>query len=155
MLVDLARNDIGKISRYGSVAVTEYKLIHRYSRIMHITSVVEGDLAENRDACDAVEALLPAGTLSGAPKLRACEIISQLEPCPRGVYGGAIGYIDFSGNMDACIAIRMAVKQSNRVFVQAGAGIVADSDPKTEYIESENKAKAVMEALAMASEVDD
>lgn len=155
MLVDLARNDIGKISSFGSVEVTEYKLIHRYSRIMHITSVVEGDLAPGRDACDAVQALLPAGTLSGAPKLRACEIISKLEPTPRGIYGGAIGYIDFSGNMDACIAIRMAVKKDGRVYVQAGAGIVADSDPVSEYRESENKAKAVMEAIAMASEVDD
>lgn len=154
MLVDLARNDIGKIANFGSVAVTEYKLIHRYSRIMHITSVVEGDLRPDRDACDAVTALLPAGTLSGAPKLRACQIIAELEPVPRGIYGGAIGYIDFSGNMDACIAIRMAVRKNDRVYIQAGAGIVADSDPASEYRESENKAKAVMEALTMASEVD-
>lgn len=154
MLVDLARNDIGKIANFCSVAVTEYKLIHRYSRIMHITSVVEGDLKPGKDACDAIEALLPAGTLSGAPKLRACQIISELEPVPRGIYGGAIGYIDFSGNMDACIAIRMAVRKNDRVYIQAGAGIVADSDPASEYRESENKAKAVMEALAMASEVD-
>lgn len=155
MLVDLGRNDIGKISEYDSVHVTDYKRIQRYSRIMHITSEVEGTLKEGKDAFDAIEAILPAGTLSGAPKIRACEIIEELEHSPRGIYGGAIGYIDFAGNMDTCIAIRMAVKKDRKVTVQAGAGIVADSIPKKEYEESYNKAKAVMEALANAREVDD
>lgn len=155
MLVDLARNDIGKIAKYSSVHLSEYKKIHRYSKIMHITSVVKGSIQQGKDACDAIEALLPAGTLSGAPKIRACEIIEELEKEPRGIYGGAIGYIDFSGNMDICIAIRMAVKKKDKVYVQAGAGIVADSIPKKEYEETEHKAKAVMEAIIKASEVDD
>jgi anthranilate synthase component 1 len=154
MLVDLARNDIGKISKYSSVRVTNYKMIQRYSKIMHITSEVEGDIREGKDALDAIEALLPAGTLSGAPKIRACEIIEELEKEPRGIYGGAIGYIDFTGNMDICIAIRMAVKKNGKVCVQAGGGIVADSIPEKEYEESENKARAVMKAIIAASEVD-
>jgi len=154
MLVDLARNDIGKISEYSSVKVTAYKKIQRYSRIMHITSEVEGRIREGKDALDAIEALLPAGTLSGAPKIRACEIIEELEKEPRGIYGGAIGYIDFTGNMDVCIAIRMAVKKNDRVYVQAGGGIVADSIPEREYEESGNKARAVIEAIAAAGEVD-
>jgi len=155
MLVDLARNDLGKVSRIGSVEVTEDKAIHRYSKIMHITSVVEGDLKEGLDACDAIEAILPAGTLSGAPKIRACQIIQEMEGAPRGIYGGAIGYIDLSGNMDTCIAIRMAVKKGDKVTVQAGGGIVADSVPETEYEESANKAGAVMNAILLAPEVDD
>jgi len=155
MLVDLGRNDIGKISNYSSVQVTEYKVVRRYSKIMHITSEVEGTLKKGKDAWDAIEAILPAGTLSGAPKIRACEIIDELEKVPRGIYGGAIGYIDFTGNMDTCIAIRMAVKKDGKVYVQAGGGIVADSVPAIEYEESENKAKAVMEAIIAASEVDD
>lgn len=155
MLVDLARNDLGKLSTFGSVKVTNYKLIHRYSKIMHITSVVESEISPRFDACDAVEALLPAGTLSGAPKIRACQIIEELEKQPRGIYGGAIGYMDFSGNLDVCIAIRMAVKQGNRVTVQAGGGIVADSVPELEYEESANKAKAVIQAIERACEVDD
>ncbi len=154
MLVDLARNDIGMISEYGSVKVTDYMKIQRYSRIMHITSEVEGTLKEGKDALDAIEALLPAGTLSGAPKIRACEIIGELEKTARGIYGGAIGYIDFTGNMDTCIAIRMAVKKENKVYIQAGAGIVADSVPEREYEESENKAKALMEAILKASELE-
>lgn len=154
MLVDLARNDLGKISEYSSVHVTGYKMIQRYSKIMHITSEVESYIKEGKDALDAIEAVLPAGTLSGAPKIRACEIIEELEKEPRGIYGGAIGYIDFTGNMDVCIAIRMAVKKNNRVYIQAGGGIVADSIPEKEYEESENKAKAVMEAIISASEVD-
>ena len=154
MLVDLARNDIGKISKYSSVRVVNYKMIHRYSKIMHITSEVEGHIREGKDALDAIEALLPAGTLSGAPKIRACEIIEELEKEPRGIYGGAIGYVDFTGNMDTCIAIRMAVKKDNKVYIQAGAGIVADSVPEKEYEESGNKAKAIMEAIIAASEVD-
>ena len=155
MLVDLGRNDIGKISEYGSVHVSDYMRIGRYSRIMHITSEVEGKIKNGKDALDAIEAILPAGTLSGAPKIRACEIIEELEKVPRGIYGGAVGYIDFTGNMDTCIAIRMAVKKYDKVYVQAGGGIVADSVPEKEYEESENKAKAVIEAIMMASEVND
>lgn len=155
MLVDLGRNDLGKISEYSSVKVTDYKRIQRYSRIMHITSEVESRIRKDKDALDAIEAILPAGTLSGAPKIRACEIIEELEKAPRGIYGGAIGYIDFTGNMDTCIAIRMAVKKNDRVYVQAGGGIVADSIPEKEYEESENKAKAVIEAIMKASEVEE
>ncbi len=153
MLVDLARNDIGKIAEYGSVAVEEYMQIHRFSKVMHIASVVTGELQKDKDGCDTIAALLPAGTLSGAPKFRACEIINELEPEARGVYGGAIGYLDFSGNLDVCIAIRTAVKLGNQVSVQAGAGIVADSVPENEYQECANKAGAVMEAIIRASEV--
>lgn len=155
MLVDLARNDLGKISKISSVRVSDYMMIHRYSKIMHIASNVESDIREDCDALDAIEAILPAGTLSGAPKIRACEIIEELETDPRGVYGGALGYIDFSGNLDTCIAIRMAVKEDGRVTVQAGSGIVADSIPELEYEESGNKAKAVINAIVNASEVDD
>lgn len=155
MLVDLARNDLGRISRYSSVHVVNYKKIQRYSRIMHITSEVEGTIREDKDAFDAIEALLPAGTLSGAPKIRACEIIEELEKEPRGIYGGAIGYIDFAGNMDVCIAIRMAVKKNGKAYVQAGGGIVADSIPEKEHEESGNKARAVIEAIIAASEEDD
>lgn len=153
MLVDLARNDIGRIAEYGSVKVDDYMAIHRFSKVMHIASTVTGILAEQKTAADTVEALLPAGTLSGAPKFRACEIIDELEPAPRGVYGGAIGYLDFSGNLDVCIAIRTAVKKGKRVYVQAGAGIVADSVPENEYQECANKAGAVIEAIRMAEEV--
>ena len=155
MLVDLGRNDLGRVSRVGTVDVTEYMMVHRYSKIMHICSQVEGDIRADRDALSAIEAVLPAGTLSGAPKIRACEIIEELEPAPRGVYGGALGYLDFTGNMDTCIAIRMAAKKKGLVTVQAGGGIVADSVPASEYQESANKARAVMDALERASEVDD
>ena len=153
MLVDLGRNDIGKISKFNSVKVTEYQKILRFSKIMHICSEVEGEIKDGLDALSAVEALLPAGTLSGAPKIRACEIIEELEKTPRGVYGGAVGYIDFNGNLDTCIAIRMAVKKNNKVYVQAGAGIVADSVPENEYTETYNKALAVMNAVKNAGEV--
>lgn len=155
MLVDLARNDLGKISKIGSVKVMDYMMIHKYSRIMHIASRVEGDLREGCDALDAIEAILPAGTLSGAPKIRACEIIDELEQSPRGIYGGALGYIDFTGNLDTCIAIRMAVKRGGTVTVQAGGGIVADSVPELEYEESANKAKAVISAIQNAREVEE
>ena len=141
MLVDLGRNDLGRVSKIGTVEVTDYMMIHRYSKIMHICSQVEGDIDEKYDACDAIEAVLPAGTLSGAPKIRACEIIEEQESEPRGVYGGALGYLDFTGNMDTCIAIRMAAKKNGIVTVQAGGGIVADSVPYNEYMESANKAK--------------
>ncbi len=154
MLVDLARNDLGRISKYGTVQVMDYMMIHRYSKIMHIASRVEGDLRDGCDALDAVEAILPAGTLSGAPKIRACQIIDEMEANPRGLYGGALGYIDFTGNLDTCIAIRMAVKKDGRVTVQAGGGIVADSVPETEYEESGNKAMAVMNAVLKAGEAD-
>lgn len=150
MLVDLGRNDLGRISKFSSVEVTEYMMIHKYSKIMHICSQVEGDIREDKDALDAVKSVLPAGTLSGAPKIRACEIIDELESEPRGIYGGALGYIDFSGNLDTCIAIRMAVKKNGKVYVQAGGGIVADSKPELEYEESANKAKAVMDAIENA-----
>ena len=155
MLVDLGRNDIGRIASFDSVEVTEYKMIHRYSKIMHICSQVEGDIRPGYDGCSAIEALLPAGTLSGAPKIRACEIIEELEQVPRGIYGGALGYLDFTGNMDTCIAIRMAVKQNGTVTVQSGGGIVADSVPELEYEESANKAMAVINAIKNAGEVDD
>lgn len=147
MLVDLGRNDIGKISRFGSVEVEKYMSIERFSHVMHIGSTVKGELKEGMDAADAVDAILPAGTLSGAPKIRACEIINELENNKRGIYGGAIGYIDFAGNLDTCIAIRIAYKKNGKVFVRSGAGIVADSVPKKEYEECINKAKAVRIAL--------
>ncbi|MFA5658957.1 MAG: anthranilate synthase component I [Oscillospiraceae bacterium] len=155
MLVDLGRNDIGKISEISSVYVSEYMKIHKYSKIMHICSEVNGTIKKGLDAFDAVSSILPAGTLSGAPKIRACEIIEKLEKSPRGIYGGALGYIDFTGNLDTCIAIRMAVKKGGTVTVQAGGGIVADSVPEKEYEESENKAKAIINAILNASEVDD
>ena len=154
MLVDLARNDLGRISEFSSVELTNYLMIHRYSKIMHICSQVEGNIRENEDGCSAIEAVLPAGTLSGAPKIRACQIINDLESEPRGIYGGALGYLDFSGNMDTCIAIRMAVKQNGKVFVQAGGGIVADSIPELEYEESANKAAAIIHAIKNEREVE-
>jgi anthranilate synthase component 1 len=153
MLVDLARNDLGRISKFSSVQVMEYMMIHRYSKIMHIASRVESDILPACDALDAIEAILPAGTLSGAPKIRACEIIEEVEGLPRGIYGGALGYIDFTGNFDTCIAIRMAVKKDGRVMIQAGGGIVADSVPTLEYAESGNKAQAVINAVLNACEV--
>lgn len=155
MLVDLGRNDLGKISQFSSVEVVNYMAIHRYSTIMHICSQVESNILPNCDAYSAIEAVLPAGTLSGAPKIRACEIINEMEAEPRGIYGGALGYLDFTGNVDTCIAIRMAVKKDNKVYVQAGGGIVADSIPENEYEESGNKALAVINAICNAAEVDD
>ncbi len=152
MLVDLGRNDLGKISEFGSVQVEKLHSIERYSHVMHIGSTVRGLIRKDRDALDAIEAVLPAGTLSGAPKIRACQLIGELENNKRGVYGGAIGYIDFSGNMDACIAIRILYKKNGKVFVRSGAGIVADSDPAKEYEECINKAKASLNALKDAAE---
>lgn len=148
MLVDLGRNDIGKISKFGTVEVEKYMEIERYSHVMHIGSTVKGTIREDKDALDAVDAILPAGTLSGAPKIRALQIINELENVKRGIYGGAIGYIDFTGNLDTCIAIRIAFKKGNKVFVHSGAGIVADSVPEKEFEECINKAKAVKEALS-------
>ena len=152
MLVDLGRNDIGRISRLGSVRVEQYCNVVRYSHVMHLGSTVAGEIRPDRDMVDAVDAILPAGTLSGAPKLRACEIIQELENRKRGVYGGAIGYLDFTGNLDTCIAIRLAYKKNGRVCVQSGAGIVADSVPENEFIECRNKARAVVRALELAQE---
>ncbi len=150
MLVDLGRNDLGKISQFGSVSVEKLHSIERYSHVMHIGSTVRGEIRKDCDALDAVAAVLPAGTLSGAPKIRACQLIGELENNKRGIYGGAIGYIDFAGNMDTCIAIRIAYKKGGKVFVRSGAGIVADSVPEKEYEECINKAKAVVNALKMA-----
>lgn len=154
MLVDLGRNDLGKISRFGTVQVENLHSIERYSHVMHIGSTVRGEIREDFDALDAIEAVLPAGTLSGAPKIRACQLIGELEDNKRGIYGGAIGYIDFTGNMDTCIAIRIAYKKNGQVFVRSGAGIVADSVPEKEFEECINKAKAVINALKLAEEAD-
>jgi len=153
MLVDLGRNDLGKISKFGSVVVEKFHSIERYSHVMHIGSTVRGEIRPEYDALNALEAVLPAGTLSGAPKIRACQLIEELENNKRGIYGGAIGYIDFTGNMDTCIAIRLAYKKNGKVFIRSGAGIVADSDPDKEYMESTNKAGAVVDALKKAQEM--
>lgn len=153
MLVDLGRNDIGKISQFGSVVVEKYHCIEKFSHVMHIGSTVRGSLADGKTALDAIDAILPAGTLSGAPKIMACQLINDFEKTKRGIYGGAIGYLDFTGNLDTCIAIRIAYKKNGRVFVCSGAGIVADSVPETEYQECINKAAAVIKALKTAEEV--
>jgi anthranilate synthase component 1 len=145
MLVDLGRNDLGRVCQYGSVHVPEQMVIERYSHVSHIVSLVQGELASNQDAIDLFCATFPAGTVSGAPKVRAMEIIDSLEPVRRGVYAGAVGYIGFDGNMDTCIAIRTAVLHSSRLFVQAGAGIVYDSVPEREYRETLHKAAALLE----------
>ena len=155
MLVDLGRNDLGKISRFGTVKVEKLHSVERFSHVMHIGSSVSGKIKEEYDALDAIEAVLPAGTLSGAPKIRACQLIGELENNKRGIYGGAVGYIDFAGNMDTCIAIRMAYKKNGKVFVRSGAGIVADSVPEREYEECLNKAKATLKALELAEEVEE
>ena len=152
MLVDLGRNDLGKISKFGSVTVENYLSIQRYSHVMHIGSTVRGEIREDKGALDAVDAVLPAGTLSGAPKLRAMEIINELENCKRGIYGGAIGYIVRAGKLDTCIAIRIAYMKNGKVFVRSGAGIVADSVPQNEYRECINKAQAVVNALLAGEE---
>ena len=154
MLVDLGRNDLGKISRFGTVEVEKLHSIERYSHVMHIGSTVRGIIRDDKDALDAIEAVLPAGTLSGAPKIRACQLIGELENNKRGIYGGAIGYIDFTGNMDTCIAIRIAYKKNGRVFVRSGAGIVADSVPEKEFEECLNKAKASLRALELVGGIE-
>ena len=154
MLVDLGRNDLGRISKFGSVEVEKLHCIERYSHVMHIGSVVRGEIKDEYDALDAISSVLPAGTLSGAPKIRACQIIGELENNKRGIYGGAIGYIGFNGDMDTCIAIRIAYKKNGKVFVRSGAGIVADSVPENEYNECINKAAAVVKALEEAEEID-
>ena len=150
MLVDLGRNDIGRIAKFGSVEVSKYQYVLKFSHVMHITSTVNGIIRDDCDAIDALKSLLPAGTLSGAPKIRAMEIIDELEPVRRGIYGGAIGYIDFRGNLDMCICIRTAIKKGDDIYVQAGGGIVLDSVSENEYMETENKAKAVLRALVMS-----
>lgn len=154
MLVDLGRNDLGRISKFGTVQVEKLRMIERYSHVMHIGSTVRGEIRDDCDAIDAVSAVLPAGTLSGAPKIRACQLIAELENNKRGIYGGAIGYIDFTGNLDTCIAIRIAYKKNGKVFIRSGAGIVADSVPENEYQECINKAAAVVNALKTAEEAD-
>jgi anthranilate synthase component 1 len=150
MLVDLGRNDLGRVSEYGSVKVRDLMYVERYSHVMHIVSALEGKLREGLDALDAFAACFPAGTLSGAPKVRAMQIIEELEPVRRGVYGGSVLYADFAGNLDSCIAIRTMLMQGKRAYLQAGAGIVADSDPASEFQESMNKAQAVLRAVEMA-----
>ncbi|TWT83010.1 Anthranilate synthase component 1 [Planctomycetes bacterium CA13] len=152
MLVDLGRNDIGRVAQFGSVELTEIMIVERYSHVMHISSEVQGTLREGLDAFDALKACLPAGTVSGAPKVRAMEIIDSIEPHRRGPYGGAVGYIDYRGNMDTCIALRTMVVKDGVVYVQAGCGVVADSDPNAEYDETINKAKAMVSAIEMTSE---
>lgn len=153
MLVDLGRNDIGKISQFGSVEVEALHQLQRFSHVIHITSTVKGTIKPEFDALDAIGATLPAGTLSGAPKIRAIEILHELEKSPRGVYGGAVGYIDFSGNMDVCIGIRMAMAKDGRVFVRSGGGIVGDSIPENEYKETIYKAQSMVTAIRQAQEV--
>lgn len=150
MLVDLGRNDLGKICKFGSVKIDKLHSVEKYSHVMHIGSTVSGVIRDEFDALDAIAAALPAGTLSGAPKVRACQLIGQLEGIKRGIYGGAIGYIDFTGNLDVCIAIRAAYERGGVVHVRSGAGIVADSVPENEYQECINKAQAVMQALQSA-----
>ena len=152
MLVDLGRNDVGRIAQYGTVELSDLMVIERYSHVMHITSNVTGQLREDTNAFDALRACLPAGTVSGAPKIRAMEIIDQLEPHRRGPYAGAVGYIDFSGNMDTCIALRTIVVHNNRAYVQAGAGIVADSVPSAEYEETLNKARGLLKAIEITEQ---
>lgn len=154
MLVDLGRNDLGKVCQFGTVEVETFHSVERFSHVMHIGSTIRGTLREDKDALDALEAVLPAGTLSGAPKIRACQLIGELENNKRGIYGGAIGYIDFTGNMDTCIAIRLAYRKNGRVFVRSGAGIVADSVPEKEFEECMNKARASLAALELAQEVE-
>jgi anthranilate synthase component 1 len=153
MLVDLARNDVGRIAEIGSVSVTEFMQIERYSHVMHIVSNVAGRLRSGCSAFNVVGATFPAGTVSGAPKIRAMQIISELEKTRRGCYAGAIGYFGFDGNFDSCIALRCAVLKNGHAYFHAGAGIVADSGPQREYEETVNKARAMMKALAMASRI--
>jgi anthranilate synthase component 1 len=152
MLVDLGRNDVGRVSRLGSVEVSEFMVVERYSHVMHLVSHVRGLLEPGKDAFDVLAACFPAGTLTGAPKIRAMEIIEELEPTRRGPYGGAVGYISYSGNLDSCITIRTVVCHGRRASIQVGAGIVADSDPKTEWLETCSKARGMILALRIASQ---
>ena len=150
MLVDLGRNDLGRVSEYGSVKVRDLMYVERYSHVMHLVSALEGRLRSELNAMDAFAACFPAGTLSGAPKVRAMQIIEELEPTRRGVYGGAVLYADFAGNLDSCIAIRTLLMKGNQAYLQAGGGIVADSDPQREFEETQNKSRAVLRAVEMA-----
>ena len=150
MLVDLGRNDIGRVCDYGTVRVSKFMALERYSHVMHLVSVVEGQLAEGRDRLDALVSCFPAGTVSGAPKVRAMQIINELEPDRRGLYAGAVGYLDFAGNLDFCIAIRSILMEDGKAYIQAGAGIVADSNPTAEYEETKDKARAMLRALELA-----
>ena len=150
MLIDLSRNDSGRVSKTGSVTVPKKMFVERYSHVMHIASIVESEMRDDKTALDVLKATLPVGTLSGAPKVRAMEIIDELEPVKRGVYGGAMGYIGWNGNMDMAIAIRTAVIKDQTLFVQAGAGVVADSVPRSEWEETMNKARAIFRAVALA-----
>jgi len=155
MLVDLGRNDVGRVAEIGSVEVTDYAVIERYSHVMHIVSHVVGELREGLDWRDLLRATFPAGTLSGAPKVRAMEIIDELESLRRGFYGGSVGYVDYSGNMDMAITIRTMLVKDGMIHLQAGGGIVADSDPEYEYQECQSKARALIRAIDMAREGDE
>jgi anthranilate synthase component 1 len=150
MLVDLGRNDVGRVCEYGSVRVPQFMGLERFSHVMHLTSIVEGKLADDRDRLDALVSCFPAGTVSGAPKVRAMQIIKELEPSGRGLYAGAVGYLDFAGNLDFCIAIRTVIMSKGKAFVQAGAGIVIDSNPAAEFDETHDKARALVRALELA-----
>ena len=152
MLIDLGRNDVGRISKSGSVEVTEKMIVERYSHVMHITSNVTGNVQENLTSIDIIKAVLPAGTLSGAPKIRAMEIIDEVEPVKRNIYGGAVGYLGWNNNMDMAIAIRTAVVKDNVLHVQAGGGVVADSDPQMEWEETMNKSRAIIRAAESLGE---
>jgi len=152
MLVDLGRNDVGRVSKYGSVRVPQFMGLERFSHVMHLTSIVEGQLADDRDRLDALVSCFPAGTVSGAPKVRAMQIIQELEPDARGLYAGAVGYVDFAGNLDFCIAIRTVIMSRGKAYVQAGAGIVIDSNPTAEYEETRAKAQALLKALDLAQQ---
>jgi anthranilate synthase component 1 len=155
MLVDLGRNDVSRVSKPGSVQLDRNQVIERYSHVMHIVSDVSGLLAEGKTAVDALMQCFPAGTVSGAPKIRAMQIIDEMEPTKRGIYAGAVGYFDYSGNMDTCIAIRTMVVTGNKVYIQAGAGIVADSIAENEFEETVNKAGALVKALSTALDIRD
>jgi anthranilate synthase component 1 len=154
MLVDLGRNDLSRVSKPGTVKMERNQVIERYSHVMHIVSDVVGEISEDKSSVDALMQCFPAGTVSGAPKIRAMQIIDELEPTKRGIYAGAVGYFDFSGNMDTCIAIRTMVVTKNKVYIQAGAGIVADSDPDKEFEETQNKAGALVQALSVALDIE-
>lgn len=154
MLVDLGRNDLGRVAEVGTVQVTDLMVVERYSHVMHLVSNISCDLRSGRDAWDLLRASFPAGTLTGAPKVRAMEIIAELEKQPRGAYGGAIGYVSFTGNMDLAITIRTACIENGLLTIRAGAGIVADSDPEKERVETVNKAKAIQKALQLIAHAD-
>ena len=152
MLVDLGRNDLGRVCEYGSVRVPQFMALERFSHVMHLTSIVEGRLSDEADRLDALVSCFPAGTVTGAPKVRAMQIIAELEPTRRGIYAGAVGYLDFAGNLDFCITIRTIAMMNGCAYFQAGAGIVADSNPSAEYEETRDKARALVRALELAQQ---